>query len=1052
MLLFAVLALWINHAASEEIRAGEHMELYTKNFHELPGAEIELRGAFKFCKPVYCPTCIRVMYLKFGESSTCLAKKIPVKLWNCWRYKFSAKMKVPMKDGIYKITAYSLLEYKCGTIPDNAKGVVLGSIQVGNPLYWIEGRNTFTAQQGGTISVKGCYKYCKENIYCPRCIRQVYFHAKGGASVCAAHINAGYDLLCKPICVKKDIKVSKTPGKYSIRVYELLEYKCRANDYKGGVRVGTVEVTAFSHLLPTDINECAKGNPCKNGGTCVNNVGSYKCTCRKEFSGKHCETDVDECAKNPCKNGGSCKNSFGGYSCTCASGWLGKNCDTDVNECTKKPCKNGGKCTNTNGGYTCACAEGWKGTICDQDINECADNTALCNSGKCVNLLGTYKCNCPSGFKGKNCEIDIDECLNIPCKNGATCNNKPGSYSCSCSAGWTGKDCDEDIDECLNIPCKNGATCNNKPGSYSCSCSAGWTGKDCDEDINECDKSPCKNGGKCTNKYGKYTCTCPSGWTGKDCETDVDECLTSPCKNGATCVNNDGGYQCQCGAGWTGDQCEKDVDECNSSPCQNAGSCENTDGAYTCKCDAGYGGKHCEQVLDQCKQNPCQNGGTCDNKDGGYSCSCLPQWSGKDCDEDVNECELFPCQNGGTCRNTAGGYVCECMPGWEGKDCEHDIDECASHYCQNGATCVNDMAGYRCICPAGFEGFYCSEVQSMPTPAIRGDYEPVGCFHDSAVEPRPLPELLGNFRSELDWQNVKSVVDKCAELAKEKGYKFFAIQYYGECWSGPNAGSTYARDGKAKNCFKGVDKNTMFLFALIAVWIISVASEEIRSGEYLTLQKKTFYEVPGTRVALHGYFKFCNPKTCASCFRVMYVKIGDHIICLGRRYLRYIKNCKEYSFTADAIVPKNDGKYKIMWYSPFQYGCGTIPKGERGVKVGTIHVGNPLFWIVGKNSFTAAPGDIIWVNGCYRYCKTEKLFCPNYVRQVYFNAGAGSSECAASYIADQDFVCEGKCVKRSVKVPEKPGNYSIRESSQPGLQIVEKLATPLMMEKVLDRS
>lgn len=35
-------------------------------------------------------------------------------------------------------------------------------------------------------------------------------------------------------------------------------------------------------------------------------------------------------------------------------------------------------------------------------------------------------------------------------------------------------------------------------------------------------------------------------------------------------------------------------------------------------------------------------------------------------------------------------------------------------------------------------------------------------------------------------------------------YKFFAIQYYGECWSGPNAGSTYARDGKAKNCFKGV--------------------------------------------------------------------------------------------------------------------------------------------------------------------------------------------------------------------------------------------------------
>lgn len=27
------------------------------------------------------------------------------------------------------------------------------------------------------------------------------------------------------------------------QVYELLEYKCRANDYEGGMRVGTVEVT-----------------------------------------------------------------------------------------------------------------------------------------------------------------------------------------------------------------------------------------------------------------------------------------------------------------------------------------------------------------------------------------------------------------------------------------------------------------------------------------------------------------------------------------------------------------------------------------------------------------------------------------------------------------------------------------------------------------------------------------------------------------------------------------------------------------------------------------
>lgn len=32
-------------------------------------------------------------------------------------------------------------------------------------------------------------------------------------------------------------------AKTVFQAYELLEYKCRANDYEGGVRVGTVEVT-----------------------------------------------------------------------------------------------------------------------------------------------------------------------------------------------------------------------------------------------------------------------------------------------------------------------------------------------------------------------------------------------------------------------------------------------------------------------------------------------------------------------------------------------------------------------------------------------------------------------------------------------------------------------------------------------------------------------------------------------------------------------------------------------------------------------------------------
>ncbi|CAH3124613.1 unnamed protein product [Pocillopora meandrina] len=88
----------------------------------------------------------------------------------------------------------------------------------------------------------------------------------------------------------------------------------------------------------------------------------------------------------------------------------------------------------------------------------------------------------------------------------------------------------------------------------------------------------------------------------------------------------------------------------------------------------------------------------------------------------------------------------------------------------------------------------------MPTPAIRNSYEPVGCFHDKGVAPRPLPEFLGSFRKEINWKHVELTVDKCAKLAQKKGYAYFSVQYYAECWSGPEAGDTYAREGKATNC------------------------------------------------------------------------------------------------------------------------------------------------------------------------------------------------------------------------------------------------------------
>ena len=48
----------------------------------------------------------------------------------------------------------------------------------------------------------------------------------------------------------------------------------------------------LNYFCQLDIDECLK-RPCKNGGKCTNNEGSYKCSCLLGFTGKDCETGAD---------------------------------------------------------------------------------------------------------------------------------------------------------------------------------------------------------------------------------------------------------------------------------------------------------------------------------------------------------------------------------------------------------------------------------------------------------------------------------------------------------------------------------------------------------------------------------------------------------------------------------------------------------------------------------------------------------------------------------------------------------------------------------------
>lgn len=86
------------------------------------------------------------------------------------------------------------------------------------------------------------------------------------------------------------------------------------------------------------------------------------------------------------------------------------------------------------------------------------------------------------------------------------------------------------------------------------------------------------------------------------------------------------------------------------------------------------------------------------------------------------------------------------------------------------------------------------------------EYEPVGCFKDKKGD-RAMSDNYANFRFFIDWHNLNSTIRQCALVARDKGYKYFAVQFYGECWSSPDAAETYNRHHPQKDlkkCRSGV--------------------------------------------------------------------------------------------------------------------------------------------------------------------------------------------------------------------------------------------------------
>ncbi|XP_036987920.2 protein jagged-2 isoform X1 [Artibeus jamaicensis] len=261
---------------------------------------------------------------------------------------------------------------------------------------------------------------------------------------------------------------------------------------------------------------------CGPHGRCVSLPGgNFSCICDSGFTGTYCHENVDDCRGQPCHNGGTCIDEVDAFRCFCPSGWEGELCDTNPNDCLPDPCHSRGRCYDLVNDFYCACEDGWKGKTCHSREFQC-DAYTCSNGGTCYDSGDTFRCACPPGWKGSTCNTaKNNSCLPNPCMNGGTCVGSGDSFSCICREGWEGQTCTHNTNDCNPLPCYNGGACVDGVNWFRCECAAGFAGPDCRINIDECQSNPCAYGATCVDEINGYRCSCPPGRAGPRCQEVV---------------------------------------------------------------------------------------------------------------------------------------------------------------------------------------------------------------------------------------------------------------------------------------------------------------------------------------------------------------------------------------------------------------------------------------------------------------------------------------------------------------------------------------------------
>ncbi|CAL1534458.1 unnamed protein product, partial [Lymnaea stagnalis] len=428
----------------------------------------------------------------------------------------------------------------------------------------------------------------------------------------------------------------------------------------------------------TDINECeTKTDNCTAGQVCVNTEGGFRCQCPPGYILNRTCIDVNECADistHNCTEGlEDCLNNIGSYSCSCKRGYARGVDGTcrDINECVTGTHTCQQVCVNVNGGFNCRCHPGYEASddrsYCTKVKNLCEDHVN-CSHG-CRLENNATKCFCDAGYQlssdNQTCE-DINECTTShQCSSNSICVNEVPRYRCTCEAGSR---LDNDGRTCLSCSSGTwGVACN-----MSCACSTGAY--------------------RCDPVSG---CICMPGYNGSHCENNINQCLDIKCDHSEECIDRPGVDVCQCKAGYRNTtpnntlQCQ-DIDECSNVSLNNCSqNCTNLEGGFSCSCFDGFSYNGilgtCEVCQDGFWGSNCEHQCTCSanttiscSNVNGY-CVCDPGWEGDNCTRDKVECsDAAVCSQfeNTYCVNLPGSYRCQCQEGYYNSGSQADRPQC----------------------------------------------------------------------------------------------------------------------------------------------------------------------------------------------------------------------------------------------------------------------------------------------------------------------------------------------------------------------------------------